>query len=93
MFLVWSMNPAQWKSLGQCIYLLDKSRACAYYEPLSAQHDHERFVEYVRTLMDRIEAKAIEKWETDSHLWALHKTLEQRINKIKEIKRWTPTKS
>jgi hypothetical protein len=87
------MNAAQWKHLGQCVYLLEKSRVCAYYEPMSAQQAHNEFVDYVRGLMDRIETAAIERWETESHLWALHKTLKIRIDKVKDMKRWTPTKS
>lgn len=86
------MSPAQWTSLRQCIYLLDKSRECAYYEPMKSQHSHEQFVEYVRRLMDRIENRSMEKWEVDSHLWALHKTLDIRITKVKEILRWKLTK-
>ena len=87
------MNKAQWKSLGQCVYLLEKSRECAYYEPIGAQAHHRQFVEYVRRIMDCIETKSMEKGEVDSHLWALHKTLANRVNEIKELRRWTRPKA
>ncbi len=95
MFLLRSVivNKAQWNALRQCIYLLDKSRECAYYEPLQAQETHEQFVHYVRSLMDHIENRSIEKWEADNHLWALHKTLEIRITKVRELARWKPKKA
>lgn len=84
------MNKAQWNSLRQCVYLLEKSRECAYYEPMRAQAKHHHFIEYTRTLMDHIENKSMEKWEVDSHLWALHQTLKIRINKVRELARWKP---
>ena len=38
--------------------------------------------------MDNIEARTMEKWEVDSHLWALHKTLDLRIKEIEMRTKW-----
>jgi len=82
------MKSAQYKSLSQCIYLIEKSRRIHYYEPMSSTPSQNSYVDYLRRLMDHIEARTMEKWEVDSHLWALHKTLDLRIKEIEWRTTW-----
>ena len=84
MFLVRPMNAAQHYRMAHTLYLLNKSRALARHEPLSDLDDQTRYVSYCHHLMDHIEAGTLEPFEVDAHLWALSKTHQRRLSKIKD---------
>ena len=88
MFLVWEMNPAQHRDFDQIIYLMSKSRSVAKHELLSRQDGHETFVEYAKGLMDQVQHVRLSAWEVQHHLWAMHRTIEIRIRKVKDRQIW-----
>ena len=84
MFLVRPMNAAQHYRMAHTLYLLKKSRTLARHEPLSDLDDQTRYVSYCHSLMDQIEAGTLEPFEVDAHLWALSKTHQRRLSKVKD---------
>ena len=81
---MWEMNTAQHRDFDQIIYLLSKSRSVSKHELLSKQEAHETFVEYSKSLMDQVQRVRLERWEVQHHLWAMHRTIEERIKKVKD---------
>jgi hypothetical protein len=82
------MNITQHHQMGNLLYLLNKSRHVAHHEPLSSMSIQAEYSRYCHSVMDHIEAKTLEPFEIDAHLWALHHTLKLRRSKLKTIQIW-----
>jgi hypothetical protein len=69
--------------MAYAIYLLDKSRTVAKREPLWIREQQRDISAYCLAIMDSIEAKTMEDFEIEAHLYALARTTQIRIHKIK----------
>lgn len=79
------MNPAQHRDLEKCLDLMAKSKKIARHEPLADQAKHHVFLGYTQKMIQKISAQEIEGWEFHYHLWALTKTLNDRIRAIQTL--------
>jgi hypothetical protein len=83
------MSAKQHALMAYALYLLNKSRTVAKREPLWIREQQRDISAYVLAIMDSIEAKTLEDFEIEAHLWALAKTTQIRIHKIKDRAIWT----
>lgn len=82
------MNRSQLKDIDTIIYLMKKANAVSKHEPILKQEPQQRFMEYAKDLMSQVRDSRMSRWEVQHHLWAMHKTIQQRINEAEDRLIW-----